>query len=198
MKHPDKKGMCVKFDTDVYKTEWRKRYDELKADPTAKPWAKTQTVEKKKYKTIGAIDGVRVVSRRIYYKKDATYRLTIELKQMQGTSLKVFVKGYKKIRGRERQVYKAALFCDAEKEKIGEWVTYTRTVSPGKTPATVPEYLKVHVWAYWPRGIVYVDNVLLFEEKEVKSPEKVEKETDKTPAKEEKKTDEKPARKNGR
>jgi hypothetical protein len=166
---PDGDGKCVKLDTDVYKKEWRKRYDELKADPKAAPWKKTVT-KGKKYNTMGGIDGVRIVSENIQINPDATYRITVEIKST-APKANVFVKGYVELRGRERQVYKARMACEPKEEEVGEWRTYTRTFSPGKTKGTMPTHMRVHIYAYWPPGEVYVDNVLLVEEKEITTDE---------------------------
>ena len=171
VKRPDGVGMCIKLDTDVYMKEWKKRYDELKADPKAASWPKTQPVGKK-YDTIGGNDGVRLVSKPFYFQKGKKYRITAEVRSETGTIVIIFVKGYAKVEGRERAPYDAPKHCEPEKADLGKWKTYTLTFNPGESKSIPkPEYLKVHIYAYWPAGTVYVDNILVTEEKEIKSPD---------------------------
>jgi hypothetical protein len=170
VERPDGEGMCVKLDTDVYKKEWEVRYDELKADPKSKPFSKTPTVGKK-YDTMGGLDGVRIVSKRIPIQKGKQYRLTAEVRSELGTKVIIFVKGYTEVGGRERLVYDAPKHCEPEKQDLGKWKTYTRTFNPGESKGTTPDYIKIHVYAYWPAGTVYIDNILVTEEKEIKSPD---------------------------
>lgn len=169
VKRPGGVGKCLKIDTDVYKAEWKKRRDELKENPEAPAWNKTIT-KGKKYNTIGGIDGIHVCSDHIPLKEGAVYRVTVEVMSM-APKVEVFLKGYIELRGRLRQVYKKRIQCLPDKKDPGKWKTYTGLCHPSETLGQMPTSLRVILYANWPAGEVYIDNVLLTEEKPTASPE---------------------------
>ncbi len=147
----------IRMDTDVYKSDWEKRRDELKENPDAPAWKKTPT-KGPKYNTIGGTLGVSLWSRNIPVEKDTVYQLRVRMKgPSAGTEFipKVFIKGYARVKGQYRKVYQAYKNC---RDSAGEWKWHEREFSPAsKTPSV--EYIRIQLYAYWPPGEYLFDDV---------------------------------------
>jgi len=152
--------MCIMMDTDVYEAEVTEWHETLKRNPHARPPRKTQPTGER-YNTIGGTYGVPFWSDEIPVKKGAAYRIRAEMK---GTSKgdtfpKVFVKGFADIKGRPRKVYEFYLAC---RNTTGRWQTYTsKPFHPSRTIGSSPtaNRMKVMLYAYWPAGTYYFDNI---------------------------------------
>ena len=102
-------GRCIRFDTDVYMKEVEARKRELAGGRWVPPRPKTRT-SGKKYNTIGAADGVSLMSDYIPVEKDRAYILQADVKA-EKTKVKVFIKGYAMVRGDRRIIYKCYKAC---------------------------------------------------------------------------------------
>jgi hypothetical protein len=94
----------------------------------------------------------------------ATYRFSCRYKSM-GPTLKVFLKGYRPFEAsagyaaQRRETYRRQVHPYGQ---AGRWNTVTADFVPGATRADqLPEFLKVDLYAYYPAGVVYWDDVVL-------------------------------------
>jgi len=160
----DKKreGYCLKIDTDVLKDQYRARQKELKKRPLAPPPKKKPT-KGKKFLTVAAFEGVAYYSDWIAVKPNITYTLSVDVRVEKGRKTpKVFVKGYiedkKRPPGYRRRVqYKKFLDCPASTE----WKTFSMSFNPTSHTPKV-KWIRVMLYAYWPPGTYYFDNVRVF------------------------------------
>lgn len=159
------KDKCIKIDTDVYANEVYARWKEMKKPPSKRKPAKPKTKTKgKKYNTIGGCDGVHLYSDAIPVKKDVTYKLSVDVKSGK-TAFKLFIKGFAKIKCknnkyRMRIIYKCYKHCKGTK---GKWKTFSRTFTPASKRTPNVTEIKVMLFAYWPPGEVFVDNISVTE-----------------------------------
>jgi hypothetical protein len=167
---PQAKGKCLKIDTDVLRDEFLARQKEVEAYlakpekerkplPPAKPKSPTK---EPKYDTVAGVEGVRYMSDYIEVAPGQDYRLEVDCRVDGGAKTpKVFVKGYfldpKRPPEFQRRVkYEKYLNCAASEK----WQTFSTTCSPtGKTPDV--KWVRVIIFAYWPPGTYYFDNVKL-------------------------------------
>jgi len=177
VKAPERNGKCLKVDTDVYREEYLARRKEMEKDPV--PPAKPKTPTKgKKYDTVAGVEGVPYYSAWIPVESGRSYRLEVDFRAESGRKApKVFIKGYlldprRPKPYRRRVAYKKYLTCKGSEE----WKTFRTVFNP---TARNPEvrWIRVMLFAYWPPGVYYFDNVKvvpLAEEGEEKSkaPEK--------------------------
>ena len=156
---PLRKGKCLKIDTDVAKEEYRARQKEMTKDPVPPAKPKTPTTGDK-YDTVAGVEGVSYYSAWIRVTPGQHYRLEADVRTEQGTKTpKIFVKGYlvdpRRPKPHQRRVaYKKYLNCPA----TVKWQTFRTTFCPTVRSADVT-WLRVMIFAYWPPGIYYFDNV---------------------------------------
>ncbi len=155
-------GKCLKINTDVYHDEWvawRKKHKEgADADDAPDPTPTSGP----KYNTVAGIYGVKYDSKPIPVTPGRAYKVSI---QYRGKSTdvffpKLFIRGWATVEGEKRVVYDAylALRCV---EGAGKWKRGVRICEiPTDTQAPV-EYLVLKIYAYWPPGTYYFDNVSL-------------------------------------
>ena len=161
---------CIRIDTDVYEREvlaWQKKLDA--GAPLAHAPAKTPTTGPK-YDTIAGTYGVPFYSAPIAVKPGVTYRLSADVKGKWAGMFfpKVFVKGYRaqtedEFGAQEREIYRCYL---AVRTTTGgkQWEHFSRVFHPTKaTPAV--KAIRVMLYAYWPPGVYYFDNVRVCEQK---------------------------------
>ena len=128
---------------------------EFRLDEPAKQWT-----------SIAATSGMEYESEYIPCAYNKKYKLSIDIKSVgingkkNGPEVKVFVKAYRydKKRKKSFEVYRAPMHCYPEKP--GDWSTCSRTF---KIKVSTAQKMKVVVYAYWPKGVVYFDNVRLIE-----------------------------------
>jgi len=115
--------------------------------------------------------GVAYYSNYIDIREWATYRFSVRVLSM-GPSVKVFCKGYDwfgaggfEKKGQWREVYRRQINIAAG----GSWTTREETFvpKPDALGKYHPKKLKIGLYAYWPAGTVYFDDVVL---KEIKDP----------------------------
>jgi len=94
----------------------------------------------------------------------ATYRFSCRYKTL-GPTPKIFLKGYHPFPAQggypaqRRETYRRQVHPAGGK---GEWHTVTADFIPeATTPDHTPEFLKVDLYAYWPKGVIYWDDVVL-------------------------------------
>jgi len=94
----------------------------------------------------------------------ATYRFSCRYKTL-GPTPKVFLKGYHPFPAQHgypaqrRETYRRQVHPKGRK---GEWNTVTADFIPEATrPEHAPAFLKVDLYAYWPAGVIYWDDVVL-------------------------------------
>jgi hypothetical protein len=185
-KRPDGKGMAVRVDTWVLLTEVYPRWELMKKlPPGERPAAapKTEPVDKQKYQTVAGNDGVHVISAFVPVMADWEYRITVDVFSKK-TGVKVFTDGYIVHRGRDRSIYrnqKALGEEPAEQKFLGRWHRYTWLFHPtrrkdGSPLSPPPEKMRVKLFAYWPPGEVWFDNVSIVpaEKREKPTPDDIE------------------------
>ncbi|NQT85547.1 hypothetical protein HQ560_02210, partial [bacterium] len=166
----DGKGKCIKCDTNVLESQavpWMQKVRSGKAK--AKDAPKPIPVKPSQiYATIGGLTGVQVYSHYIPVKTNMRYRLSVDIKAKWGGIFfpKAFVKGYgdntDEFTTQKREFYRAYLALRT-KTQGKEWETFTRTFNPSLRNAEV-KYMRVMLYAYWPLGDYYWDNIILTEE----------------------------------
>ncbi len=162
------RGMVVRVDTDVLLDQAYARWKEMElpADKRPAPPGKVQPTEKQQYQTVGGNDGVHVVSEYITVSRDTEYFMSVDVFS-KSTGVKIFVDGYAGHDGRDRIVYRNQKSCGEapdEKEFLGKWHTYSWRFHPTRTDKGMPlltEKIRIKLYAYWPRGEVWFDNVVL-------------------------------------
>jgi len=92
------------------------------------------------------------------------YRFSIRVRS-DAPAVKIFLKHYayfppanREGEGQWRETRRAPLNCRGVK---GQWQTFTRDFSPHRDDAQDPKQTRVELYAYWPAGIVYFDDVVM-------------------------------------
>ncbi len=116
--------------------------------------------------------GVDLLSDRIAFRPNTRYRCTGATRS-DGPNMIVFVKGYATIKGREEQIYQMR----KEIKPGPQWKTFNLDfdVRPAKVFSDFQqkvEYLRITLWAYWPEGTCWYDDIR-FEEVGLLNPEEV-------------------------
>ncbi|MBE3069539.1 MAG: hypothetical protein IMZ66_04810 [Planctomycetes bacterium] len=157
-------GKCLKVNTDVYHDEWVAWQKKYKAGAKAEDAPQPTATSGAKYDTVAGIYGVAYDSAPIPVVPGKTYKVSIAYK---GASTdfffpKVFIRGWGDVQGEKRVVYDAYLALRCAKEGK-EWEAASRLCEiPTDTPSKI-EYVVLKVYAYWPPGTFYFDNVSLKE-----------------------------------
>jgi len=176
----DGKGKCIMMDTDVEEKQaldWMARIE--KGEVTAKDAPKKIASNPNTiYGTIGAWEGVQFYSDFIPVKPKVRYRITVDIKARWGGIFfpKAFVKGYADMQDaftdQKRELYRAYLALRTETQGK-QWETFSRTFNPTlrdpkqRDPnVKIPDvkFIRVMLYAYWPLGKYYWDNVVITEE----------------------------------
>ncbi|HOX39777.1 MAG TPA: hypothetical protein PL033_17480 [Candidatus Brocadiia bacterium] len=177
-------GRCVMIDTDVLLTQWQERQKEIERDPDSKASARLPT-KPPKYDTVAGNDGVHYKSlAHVTYREGAVYLLSVDCRtsaQKNATFTPfMWCRGYLTHRGRERRIGEAQLYLH---DAGPEWKTHCMLMHPSKWKSTIndkpaqPEYFKVVLYAYWPPGKYWFDNVSLVEVDETRLPPELKKMT---------------------
>lgn len=94
----------------------------------------------------------------------ATYRFSCRIKTLAPTA-KIFLKGYHAFEATDgypaqrRETYRRQVHPSGEK---GQWNSVTADFIPESTrPAHAPTFLKVDLYAYWPAGVIFWDDIVL-------------------------------------
>ena len=113
-----------------------------------------------KYDTVAGVEGVPYYSDWIEVERGRSYRLEVDFRSGSGRKApKVFVKGYildprRPKPYRRRVAYKKYLTCKGTEK----WKTFRTVFNPTARSGEV-RWIRVMIFAYWPPGIYYFDNV---------------------------------------
>jgi len=159
VKSPTGKGKCLKFDSDVLLSDLKRRWKEMKLPKDKRPPAKMshRPTEKEQYDTVAATYGAQIWSH--YFPLEHGKKYLFRLRYFsKGPKMKAFVKGYAEIDGEKREVYRAHLPCNPEKEELNNWKEFWM-VFKVRHPSYKIKWGRVHLLVYWPRGEAFVDDV---------------------------------------
>ena len=148
-------GRIVKMDTLVDRDqamEWAKAF---KADPTLKPPAK-KPIDPTSYSSIGGNEGVMLDSEPIDCRPGQNYKLTVDFRG-DGKPF-VWIKGFLVHPTRPTLVDGYQTRLEPNDPSKTEWRTFSIGFNPtAKSPKI--QKIKVRLYAYWPNGLYYFDNV---------------------------------------
>lgn len=155
---PGRKGKCIKLDSDVLQAEYLRRREEMKQEnpPPAKPKSPTR---EPKYDTVAGGEGVGYYTDYIPADPKKSYRLTVSFRGEGALEPMVFVKGYfedarRPEPYRRRAGYEKYLKCPGGKE----WKTFSMVFQPRHEKLEI-RWIRVELYAYWPPGTYYFDDV---------------------------------------
>jgi len=116
------------------------------------------------YDTVAGIHGIHYRSARIPIKETAIYRVSVDMRRDGGGDPMVFTKGFFRQRGLWRNAGRATLFMHNSNK---QWQRWAYTLHPCRWKSTIggkplrAEALQVQLYAYWPPGSYFFDNVRL-------------------------------------
>ncbi|MDD2599009.1 MAG: hypothetical protein PHO37_07280 [Kiritimatiellae bacterium] len=149
------RGRIVCLDTLVQREqalEWAKAF---KADPTLKAPAK-KPIAPDSYGSIGGNEGVMLDSELIQVKPGQDYKLTADFRG-DGKPF-IWIKGFLTHPKRKTLVDGYQTRLEPGKPSKTEWRTFSIGFNPtAKSPRI--EKFKVRLYAYWPNGLYYFDNI---------------------------------------
>jgi hypothetical protein len=153
---PSGKGRCLLIDTDVYLREWKTH---LKERAAGRPGITRKTPTRgPKYDTVAGMHGVHVYSDYVSVAPHEAYMLSVTMRGPTAENFypKVFVKGYREVKGTLREVWRSPVHC---RTRPDAWRTFT-----WKTPKVPGTYgvqkVRVVLYCYWPPGVYHVDDVV--------------------------------------
>jgi hypothetical protein len=149
------RGRIVKMDTLVDRDqalEWAKAF---KADPALTPPAK-KPIAPTSYGSIGGNEGVMLDSELIDCKPGQNYKLTADFRG-EGKPF-VWIKGFLPHPRRNALVDGYQTRLEPATHSKTEWRTYSIGFNPTEKSPKIQTF-KVRLYAYWPNGLYYFDNV---------------------------------------
>lgn len=149
------RGRIVKMDTLVDRDqalEWTKAF---KADPALKPPAK-KPIAPSSYGSIGGNEGVMLDSELVDCKPGQNYKLTVDFKG-DGKPF-VWIKGFLMHPTRKVLVDGYQTRLEPDKPSKTEWRTFSIGFNPTAKSPRIQKF-KVRLYAYWPNGLYFFDNV---------------------------------------
>lgn len=151
------RGRIVRMDTQVERAQVLAWLATFAADPTA-PVPEKRRVSQGSFASVGAFEGVALDSDLIDVAPGQNYKLSVD---MRGAGPAVaWIKGFMPHPRRDMLVdaYQTRLVADGI--QATEWRTFTIGFNPtARTPKV--EKMKVRLYAYWPNGLYFFDNVRL-------------------------------------
>lgn len=157
-----KSGKCLKQDSDVLLTEFRARRDEMRLPqpPPARPKTPTRPP---KYDTVGGSEGVHFYSDFVDVKPDTRYALSVDYLMGENAGApKLWIKAYRDMDGWKRVAFKK--YLDLKGGSRTAWKHYETSFNPTKLDREhAIHWMRVDLYAYWPAGTYYFDNVRLVE-----------------------------------
>ncbi len=153
------RGRVVMLDTWVERQQalaWMKAFAE---NPELPPPAKLP-VAKDSFGTIGGFEGVALDSVMIEVKPGQNYKLSADLKG-EGAAI-VWIKGFQKHPRRDAWADGYQTRLVPGQVSASDWRTFAIGFNPtARTPRI--ERMKVRLYAYWPNGLYYFDNIRIEE-----------------------------------
>ena len=172
---------CIRLYTDLVDDQWvewnetvlaavdeattltKGKPQSLKKDPVPAPPPRKPT-SPPYYDTVAGLHGIHYRSPMIKITLGAIYRVSVDASADVEAAPKVFTKGFFRHRGLLRNAGRAPMALRGCGEK---WKRYARTFGPSDWKSTLDdkpisaELLQVQLYAYWPVGNYYYDNVRL-------------------------------------
>jgi len=154
----------LKIVTDVYHDQWVEWQKKYKAGASAGQAPAATPTSGAKYDTVAGIYGVAFDSDPVPVVPGKSYKIGISYKGKSDDFFfpKLFIRGWAKVAGEDRVVYDAylALRCATAGK---DWESNVRICEiPTDTPSPI-QYVKLKIYAYWPPGTFYFDNVSMKE-----------------------------------
>jgi len=149
------RGRIVKMDTAVERNqalEWEKAF---RSDPTLKPPVK-KLPNKSGFNSIGGNEGVMLDSEFIDCRPGQDYKLTVDFKG-DGKPF-VWIKGFLWHSRRNEFVDGYQTRLEPGSPSRSEWRTFAIGFNPTRKSPNIRKF-KVRLYAYWPNGLYYFDNV---------------------------------------
>lgn len=160
-------GRVLRIDSDVYEAEAKGWAERLKAGaPLAEAPKKTPT-RGPKYDTVAGNYGVHNYSDAIAVTPGKTYRLEINYRGKTDDFFfpKLFFRGWAEVAGEDRIVTDGYLSLRSM-EQTGRWKRNQRLFTvprPEELGGRTVKYVRLMIYAYWPPGQYWFDNVGLYE-----------------------------------
>ncbi len=82
------------------------------------------------------------------------YRISFDFMSEKGTAGFILLRGFATVNGQRKRVYEKKIECGSQ----GAWKTFTDVAHPGRSPVPVEEF-RVMLFAYYPAGVAWWDNV---------------------------------------
>ncbi len=149
------RGRIVKMDTLVDRDQALAWAQAFKADPTLTPPAK-KPIAPGSYGSIGGNEGVMLDSELVACKPGQNYKLTVDFKG-DGKPF-VWIKGFLMHPTRQVLVDGYQTRLEPDKPSKTEWRTFSIGFNPTAKSPRIQKF-KVRLYAYWPNGLYYFDNV---------------------------------------
>ncbi|KPJ75462.1 MAG: hypothetical protein AMS14_03525 [Planctomycetes bacterium DG_20] len=157
-------GKCLKINTDVYHDEWVAWQKKYKAGAKADDAPNPTPTSGPKYDTVAGIYGVAYDSAPIPVTPGKAYKVSIDYRGKSTDFFfpKLFIRGWADVAGEKRVVYDAylALRCATDGK---QWESNVRICEIPTLAQSKIEYVVLKVYAYWPPGTFYFDNVSMKE-----------------------------------
>ena len=159
---PGKK--CLKVNTDVNHDQWVEWQKKYKAGATAAEAPAPTPTSGAKYDTVAGIYGAAYFSDPIPVQPGKAYKVSVNYRGPSADFFfpKLFIRGYGDVKGEKRAVYDAYLALRS-KTQGKEWERNVRIVEIPKDTAAPVEFVKLMLYAYWPPGTYWFDNVSMKE-----------------------------------
>jgi len=149
------RGRIVKMDTGVDRKQALDWHKAFKADPTLEPPAKTP-IPTNSYGSIGGNEGVMLDSAFIDCKPGQDYKLTAEIKG-EGKPF-VWIKGFQWHPTRKTWVDGYQTRLEPKTVSSSEWHSVSIGFNPTAHSPRIQKF-KIRLYAYWPNGFYYFDNI---------------------------------------
>jgi hypothetical protein len=153
-------GRCLRINTDVYHDEWVAWQKKIKEGAVAADAPPPTPTKGAKYDTVAGIYGVAYDSDPIPVVPGKAYKVSLSYRAATEDFFfpKLFIRGWAKVNGEDRVVYDAYL---ALRAKTGgkQWESNVRIVEIPADLKVKIEYVKLKLYAYWPPGTYFFDNV---------------------------------------
>ena len=161
------RGRVLHMDTDVYESQARRWTQQFKAGAALAEAPKKIPTRGPKYNTVGGNYGVHNTCEPIPVVPGKTYRVEIDYRCASGDFFfpKLFFRGWADVEGNDRIVYDGYLSLRSM-EETGRWKHNCRLLTvprPEEIGGRRVKYLRLMIYAYWPAGDYYFDNVGLYE-----------------------------------
>jgi hypothetical protein len=157
-------GKGIKINTDVYHDEWVAWQKKVKDGAVAADAPPPPPAQGPKYNTVAGVYGVAYFSDPIPVQPDKAYKVSVSYRGPSSDFFfpKLFIRGYGDVQGEKRVVYDAYLALRT-KTQGKQWESNVRIVEIPKDTRSPVEFVKLMLYAYWPPGTYWFDNVSMKE-----------------------------------